>query len=753
MANLLQSGVQLVAQGADAYLSDLNKAANATDKFANGLSGAAGKAGGFGEVMTGALRHIGTLAVDALGQAAQAVGGFLKDSISSAADVEQTIAVMGATSGATAAQLEQVRNTAIALGGDLTLPATSAQDATDAMLELTKAGFSVDEAIAAAKGTLQLAAAAEIDAATAASITAQAINAFGLEASDAAHIADLLAGGANASSASMTDLSQGLQQGGFAFDAAGQTVDDLVVSLAALTNVGLTGSDAGTALKNAMMRLMDPTDKAKNLMKELGINAYDAQGDMKPWPDVLENIRVATAGMTQEQRNAALGTIFLSDGMKAMIPLLDMTDAEYKQLTADVTKAGSAQMVAGAQTQGFNGAIAGLQSQMETLQLIIGTKLLPLLTPLIQQVSVAASSFATFASAMLNSGDPIAFLAAQFPLLGTAISVINTVVPIAQGYLNTLASVAQTTFDGILGVINSVMPMVLSVVQSVLGQVLAFWETNGMSITMFVMGTWMQVQTIITLALQLIQSVVQGVLATVLLFISDHGAQIQQVLTAAWQIVKNVITAALAIIQGVIKAALAIIDGDWSAAWKAIQAMSETVVKALFEIIKAALNIIAAFMGTSLEEIGATWDSNFNKLATIVTPYMEQAESIITSAIDAITAAFGGIAGAIQGAIDAVKKFIDAASKIKVPSLVTPGSPTPLEIGMRGITDATKQAAMTFQAQLAPALTMVAAPAKAVMGANSTSVNNSRTINFQPTYGNAQGNVQRDAFVARSMAL
>jgi hypothetical protein len=216
------------------------------------------------------------------------------------------------------------------------------------------------------------------------------------------------------------------------------------------------------------------------------------------------------------------------------------------------------------------------------------------------------------------------------------------------------------------------------------------------------------------------------------------------VLTAAWNIISNLITAALAIIQGVIKAALAIINGDWNTAWTAIKEMSVTVTKALFEIIKAALNIIAAFMGTSLEAIGATWSSNFQKMGDAVAPYMKIAQDAVTTAIDAIKGAFGGIASAINGAIDAVKKFIDAASKIKVPSLVTPGSPTPLEIGMTGIADATKQAATAFTAQLSPALNMVAMPAKAVMGA--TTNNNQRNTTYQmPIYTNQSPSVVRQS--------
>ena len=101
----------------------------------------------------------------------------------------------------------------------------------------------------------------------------------------------------------MGDLAAGVQQGGFAFAAAGQSLDDLVASTAILGNVGLTGSDAGTALKNAVMRLINPTQEGAGMMNELGINVFDAQGAMLPWADVIDQFDAGLAGLTEQERN------------------------------------------------------------------------------------------------------------------------------------------------------------------------------------------------------------------------------------------------------------------------------------------------------------------------------------------------------------------------------------------------------------------------------------------------------------------
>jgi TP901 family phage tail tape measure protein len=398
---LPKTGVELVAAGLSDFLGDMRKASRAIDDFTDGIGKSARGMTGFGEMMTGSLRRMGELGTDALMEAGRATAAFVGDSLSAAGDVEQTLNVLQVAGKATDDQMAEVSKRALALGSDLTLPATSAADASTAMLELVKSGFSVQQAMDGAKGTLQLAAAAETDAATAAQVMSGALNAFGLDASHAVEITDLLAGAANASQASISDLSMGFNQAGFMFKATGQSADDLAVSLAVLTKNGLTGSDAGTALKNAMTRLIDPTDEASGVMASIGFNAYTAQGVMKPWPQIIEELRKATAGMTEEQRNAALSTIFLSDGFKAMQPLLGMSQAELQKMYTEVTASGQAAELSGAQMKGWNGAMAGLQSQIETLQLVIGQHLLPILTPMINQLGVAAG--------MLTAGDYAGF--------------------------------------------------------------------------------------------------------------------------------------------------------------------------------------------------------------------------------------------------------------------------------------------------------------------------------------------------------
>jgi TP901 family phage tail tape measure protein len=417
--------------------------------------GAAGNV--MGAAITGAMLAAGA-----------AVVGFVGASVNAAGDFQQNMNMLQAASGATAAQMATLGQTAMALGNDMTLPGASASDAATAMLELSKAGLTVDQTMAAAKGTLQLAAAAETDAATAAQVVAGALNAFGLEGTAATQIADQLAAGANASAASITDLSQGFQAAGFAFNATGQKTDDLVSALAMLTNVGLTGSDAGTALKNAMMQLMAPTDGAAKTMAQYGINVRDAQGNMLPFRDIIGALQTGLGGLNAAQQESALKTILQGDGMKAMIPLLSAGVAGFDAMKVKVNEAGAAQKMAEAQMQGFNGALAGVGNAVETLQLALGSALIPVLTILLNAVSPLINNITTFTQALFGSAEafaslgPIAQVAvAGLQMLGEMFSALaGEAVAWGANIIGSLADGMMGAADAVIGILNMIGGMI-----------------------------------------------------------------------------------------------------------------------------------------------------------------------------------------------------------------------------------------------------------------------------------------------------
>lgn len=316
-----------------------------------------------------------------------------------AGNFQKQINVLGAVSGTTGAKLKELSGLAITLGKDARLPGTSAQDAAEALTELSKAGLSVKDAMAAARPVLELSAAAQVDNATAATITATALNSFHLEGTQAQHVANLLAGAANASAGEVTDMAQAMQFAGSAMHTAGQSVDDTATAIAIMSNAGISGSVAGTSLAAAFKALEAPSTKAQAVMKQFGINIYDAKGQMLPMRDIIKQMSGAFQNLTPEVRQHALQTIFGSRAIQAANIVLTQGTDKFDKMSKGVHQANAAQKLAEAQTKGFAGALNALKSNVETVAIQIGLKLLPAATDAANALSDVVGTIGDLATA------------------------------------------------------------------------------------------------------------------------------------------------------------------------------------------------------------------------------------------------------------------------------------------------------------------------------------------------------------------
>lgn len=297
------------------------------------------------------------------------LGSVASDIVSVGTEYQSQLNTMAAVSQATAGQMDAVRAKARELGNDISLTGTSASDAAAAMTELAKNGLTVAQSMEASKGTLQLAAAAQIDAAQAATIQGQALQAFGLGAQEAGRVSDILAGSANASAAEITDVAQALQQAGTVSHAFGVSIDDTSTAISMFANAGITGSDAGTLLKTSLLALTDQGKPAQNAIHDLGLTVYDAKGKFVGLPSLIGQLNAASNRMTEEQYQAATATLFGSDAMRFASIAAGKTTEDFNNLKEAVTRQGQAAEVAAAQTKGLPGALERLANAKEDLTL------------------------------------------------------------------------------------------------------------------------------------------------------------------------------------------------------------------------------------------------------------------------------------------------------------------------------------------------------------------------------------------------
>lgn len=253
------------------------------------------------------LAAVGAAGVAGFGVAVKSASGF-----------EAQIDAIAAVTGSAGKELEDLRNLALKLGADTSF---SAGEAASALEELVKAGVSVEDVLnGAADATTALAAAGGLGIPQAATIAANAMNQFGVAGDQAAHVADVLAGAANASSADVETLGTSLSQVGAVANLAGLSLDDTVKALGQFANKGIQGSDAGTSLKTMLTNLIPTTDAQIAKFQELGLITYDAEKAMRilrskgiePTGESLIDSRAAVIEYLKETKGLKDGTAKLT---------------------------------------------------------------------------------------------------------------------------------------------------------------------------------------------------------------------------------------------------------------------------------------------------------------------------------------------------------------------------------------------------------------------------------------------------------
>lgn len=470
-----QSGRQGFGGFATAADSSFSRAGAATDAFGSKATSATSKVRDtFGEVAKGTLAVVGlTSAIDV---ARNVVGA----SVGAFGDFESGLGLLRSVTQATNVQMASLKATAVALGKDISLPGVSAADAAQAMTELGKAGLGVNDILAASKGVLQAAKAGNIGVAESAKIVSSTLLAFKLSGNEATRVADLFAGAANASNAEILDLGLGLQQTSAAASSLNVPVEQSVAALAGLANAGIQASDAGTSLKTFFASMTPNSKPAILAMEKLGISFFDAKGNFVGLRRAIELLENSTKGLSQEQRQLAIETIFGSDASRAAIVLASQGVAGFDKLTSAITRQGIAADVAGARNSGIKGSIDALRSNLETAALGFGEFISKGIKPLVDMANGnlpvalsavaggilgigAAALIATFGVAGLGAaitaalfatgiGAAVAVVVAGLAILQQKFDIVGRVVekvrPLIEGIAGTIKLLTQGDFTG-----------------------------------------------------------------------------------------------------------------------------------------------------------------------------------------------------------------------------------------------------------------------------------------------------------------
>lgn len=326
-----------------------------------------------------------------------ALAGVVGSSIKEAADFEQGLVDIAAAMGASADETAGLKKLIIDLGFDPKLK-VSAQEAADAIKKLGTSGVSVDQIIqGAAKSAILLANATGADMADAAAIATDAMGQFGIEVKDLDKAVNGITSTTINSKFDINDYGLALAQAGGIAATVGVEFDDFNTTIAAISPYFASGSDAGTSFKTMLLSLIPKSQDAEDAMKELGLMTaeganqfFNSSGEMKSMGEISGILNKALSGLSEEQKNEALATIFGTDAMRAAAAMSGFTEEAFGSLQATMAKTDATEQAA-KRMDTLSGVMEIMWGVVDSLKLQIGDRFLPVVRRMAEMFTEQAS--------------------------------------------------------------------------------------------------------------------------------------------------------------------------------------------------------------------------------------------------------------------------------------------------------------------------------------------------------------------------
>ena len=317
--------------------------------------------------LANAAKGFGKFAVKAIGWASTAVsaiGGYVTKV---GADFESAMSEVSAISGATGAELDALTQKAKEMGASTKF---SASESAEAFKYMAMAGWETSDMLDGISGVMNLAAASGEDLAEVSDIVTDAITAFGLQASDSAHFADVLAAASNSANTNVAMLGGSFKYVAPVAGALGYSIEDVSVALGMMANSGIKAEMAGRSLRSMLSRLASPTQDVEEAFEQLGLSASEAltnaDGSMKPLSETIEILRDSMSGLDEATKASVASGIAGTEAMSGLLAIVNSSDADFEKLTESIANAdGTAQRMAETMEDNLKGAITIMKSAVE----------------------------------------------------------------------------------------------------------------------------------------------------------------------------------------------------------------------------------------------------------------------------------------------------------------------------------------------------------------------------------------------------
>ncbi len=312
----------------------------------------------------GVMSEIGSKAVNAV---TGSISGMARGVVDAGMSFESAMSSVAAISGATGKDFDMLRSKAKEMGATTQFSAT---EAANAMEYMAMAGWKAEDMTSGISGIMNLAAASGADLATTSDIVTDALTAFGQTAADSGRFADVMAAASANANTNVEMMGETFKYAGAAAGAMGYSVEDLAVATGLMANSGIKGTQAGTSLRSTITRMAKPTKESGTAMKALGISITDAKGKMKPFGEIMKDMRKGMKGMTEDQKASYAAMLGGQEAMSGLLAIANASDADFEKLTKAIDgAAGSAEKMAQVKLDNLKGDVTILQSALEGLSI------------------------------------------------------------------------------------------------------------------------------------------------------------------------------------------------------------------------------------------------------------------------------------------------------------------------------------------------------------------------------------------------
>ena len=354
---------------------------------------------------------------------------------------EAQMSTVGAISGAAGAEMRALTEKAKQMGIDTKFSATEAGQALEYM---AMAGWKTDQMLGGIEGVMNLAAASGENLASVSDIVTDAMTAFGLQAEESTHFADVLAQASSNANTNVALMGESFKYCAPVAGALKFSIEDTAVAIGLMANAGIKGSQAGTAMRSMITRLVKPTKQSAAAMEKLGLNITNADGSMKSFDNIMTDIRKSMSKLTDAEKAETAAKLAGQEAMSGMLAIVNASEADYAKLTAAINKAdGAAKSMAETKLDNLQGSLTLLGSSAEGLGIAFYDKFGGKLK---ETLDIGIEKLNAF-TAKLSSGEldgAIKGVATGFVAIGAGIATLNAVV-IIQDMINVMQGYAAVT--------------------------------------------------------------------------------------------------------------------------------------------------------------------------------------------------------------------------------------------------------------------------------------------------------------------